>query len=99
MCSFRITILVACVSVGLHCAASVAGEGFVTATFGDTDKARYPNTLQVEEDLVRRVGSLLQTCDAARYGTSDQPGGLDHRTSKEALVELIQSLKATRRFR
>jgi hypothetical protein len=56
---FGIIVFVGWVSVGLHCTAICAGEGFVTATFGNSDNARYPKTLQVEKDLLRFDVSAL----------------------------------------
>ena len=52
----------------------------------------------VEQELVDRVGSLLETCDAARYGASNQAEGLGHQ-AQQLLGEVIRSLKANKRFR
>jgi len=54
--------------------------------------------LGVEDDLVGRVASLLETCDAARYGTSTQTDGLSSR-AQQVLDDVIRSLKAKKRFR
>ncbi len=54
--------------------------------------------LGVEGELVGRAGSLLEACDATRYGAVNQAGGLGPR-AQGVLEELIQSLKAKKRFR
>ena len=54
--------------------------------------------LDVEETLVDRVNNLLETCDATRYGTSDQAEGLVQE-AQEVIEQLIKSLKARKRFR
>ncbi len=56
------------------------------------------HTAGIEQDLVDRVGSLLETCDAARYGTSNRAEGLGHE-AQQLLGELIRALKANKRFR
>jgi len=56
---FGIIVFVGWVSVGLPLTAVCAGEGFVTATFGHSDNARYPKTLQVEKHLLRFDVSAL----------------------------------------
>ena len=54
--------------------------------------------LDLDHDLRRRVGQLLETCDAARYGSPGESGRLGHEAT--ALVEeVIAALKAGRRFR
>ena len=52
----------------------------------------------IEQDLVDRIGTLLETCDAARYGTSNQAEGLGHE-ARQLLGDLIRALKANKRFR
>jgi hypothetical protein len=52
----------------------------------------------IEQPLVDRAGTLLETCDAARYGTSNQAEGLG-REAQQLLADLIRALKANRRFR
>jgi len=54
--------------------------------------------LGVDEDLIERVASLLETCDATRYGSSNQADGLGHQ-AQALLDELIRHLKAKRHFR
>ncbi len=54
--------------------------------------------LDLEAELVGRVGDLLETCDAARYGVSNPADGLGHR-AEEVLDDVIRSLKSRRRFR
>jgi hypothetical protein len=55
-------------------------------------------TAGIEQDLVDRIGTLLETCDAARYGTSNQAEGLGHE-AQQLLGEVIRALKANKRFR
>jgi hypothetical protein len=62
------------------------------------DVCRQLQSLGVEDDLVERVAGLLETCDAARYGSSNQTDGLSSR-AQQVLDEVIRSLKAKKRFR
>ncbi len=55
--------------------------------------------LGIEDELVRRAGALLATCDAARYGASDDSiHSLGHE-AEELLKSLTNHLKARKRFR
>ena len=56
------------------------------------------DSLGVAEDLVGRVANLLETCDAARYGSAGRTEGLSSR-AEQVLDEVIRSLKAKKRFR
>jgi hypothetical protein len=54
--------------------------------------------LGVADGLVRRTADLLETCDAARYGTALGADGLGHE-ARQVVDELTKSLKANKRFR
>jgi hypothetical protein len=54
--------------------------------------------LAVGDDLRCRVGRLLETCDAARYGAPGESGRLGHE-AVTLVEEAIAALRAGRRFR
>jgi oxygen tolerance protein BatD len=56
------------------------------------------NALEVEDALMDHVGSVLDRCDASRYGTSVQDQSLIDE-AQQTLDALIQALKAQKRFR
>jgi len=63
------------------------------------DVCRQLRTFGTEEELIRRVGTLLETCDAARYGAAQAAvDGLGHQ-AQDVLGGMIRSLKAKKRFR
>jgi hypothetical protein len=55
--------------------------------------------LAADGDLVVRVGKLLETCDAARYGVFDRNPATFRQEAEGLLEEVIGQLKAKKRFR
>jgi hypothetical protein len=52
----------------------------------------------VDQALIERVDDLLQSCDAARYGSLDAAGALGPQ-ARQTLDDLIAALKQQKRFR
>ena len=63
------------------------------------DVEKQLRALGVEDDLVRRLHAVLDTCEAARYGASEAAVGGLGRDAEKLLKPLSKSLKAKKRFR
>jgi hypothetical protein len=54
---------------------------------------------EVDQDLVRQLGTVLEHCEGVRYGAADLAGDQLGRQAEDVLAALIPALKAKRLFR